>query len=89
VHHGLLVPGLVVAQRAGLAEFGLEQRLAEAGQVPVAEDAEAAGEQRPLYPVALAALGRQEPDYGLPTVSRSVILPPSRALRTVAPEARY
>jgi len=57
----LLVPGLVVAQCAGLAKFGFEQRLADPGEVAVAEDARAATEQGPLDPVALAALGGQEP----------------------------
>jgi hypothetical protein len=47
-------------------ELGLQQRLAHAGDVAVAEDAETAGEQRVGHAVPLAALGREEPDDGLP-----------------------
>ena len=65
VHHGLLVAGLVVAQRAGVAQLGLQQRLAEPGHVAVAEDAEAAGEEPVLDAVPLAALRGQEPDQRL------------------------
>src|SRR4029450_9136358 len=43
----------------------LAQRLAPAGHVAVAEDAEAAGEQPLLPPVALAVLVGQELDEGL------------------------
>ena len=41
----LLVAGLVVGQRAAGRELRLQQRLADAGDVAVAEDAEAAGEE--------------------------------------------
>jgi hypothetical protein len=56
VHHRLLVPGGHVAQ-AGLV---LEERLAEPGDVPVSEDAEHAGEERPFGTVSHRALRGQE-----------------------------
>ena len=55
VHHGLLVAGEDVGEARSLAgrrELVLQQRLADAGDVAVAEDAEAAGEQ--LLPLAVA-----------------------------------
>jgi hypothetical protein len=66
MHHGLLVAGLVIAERAGLEQFGLEQRLAQAGHVAVTEDAGAASEKPVLDPVPLGALRSQEPDDRLP-----------------------
>ena len=65
MHHALLVAGLEVPQAVGVVG-GLEQRLADAGDVAVAEDAEAAGEQRLLDAVALAALPGEEPHHCLP-----------------------
>ena len=65
MHHALLVAGLEVPQALGVVG-GLEQRLADAGDVAVAEDAEAASEQRLLDPVALAALLGEEPHHCLP-----------------------
>ena len=43
----------------------LQQRLPDAGDVAVAEDAEAAGDQPLLVAVALGVLGGQEADEGL------------------------
>ena len=57
VNHRLLVPGRHVAQ----PRLVLEERLAEPRDVPVAEDAEDAREERPLLAVAHGALRRQEP----------------------------
>ena len=61
MHHPLLVAALVV--RHGLEV--LEQRLSDARDVAVAEDAEAARHQPLLGPVALGVLVGQEPDEGL------------------------
>ncbi len=55
VHHRLLVAGQDVAQAAVLL-----QRLADAGDVAVAEDAQHPGEERLLHPVALDVLRGQE-----------------------------
>jgi hypothetical protein len=66
VHHGLFVAGLVIAERAGPEQFGLEQRLAKPGHVAVTEDAGAAGEKLVLDPVPLGPLRGQEPDDRLP-----------------------
>ncbi len=63
VHHGLLVAGHHVAQPGRPVRF--QQGLAQAGQVAVAEDAEAAGEQPLLHGVPLAVLRGQEPDHRL------------------------
>ena len=65
VHHGLLVAGLVVAQDVlGLAGvllvLALQQRLADAGDVAVTEDAPAAGEERGLDTVSLDVLHLEE-----------------------------
>ena len=60
VHHRLLVARQVVAQAAVLL-----QRLADAGDVAVAEDAEHAGEERRRRAVALDLLGGQERDQRL------------------------
>jgi hypothetical protein len=56
VDHRLLVAGLVVRQPGGIRQLGLEQRLTDAGDVAVAEDAEAAGEQLVAAAVALTVL---------------------------------
>ena len=61
MHHRLLVARVVEGQRVLL----LEQRLADAGDVAVAEDAEAARDQALLHAVALAVLDAQEPDQRL------------------------
>src|SRR5262249_20039918 len=65
VDHRLLVAGLVVGQRAGSLDLGLQQGLADAGDVAVAEDAEAAGEQLVLHAVPFAALRGEEADQRL------------------------
>ena len=70
VHHGLLVAAQHIAQRrlgTGLhrLDFGLQQGLAQAGHVAVAEDAEATGEELAAFTVALDVLVGQEPDGGL------------------------
>jgi hypothetical protein len=74
VHHGLLVPRLVVAERrrpwfvrhwlafARCAQFGLKQRLAEASDVAMAEDAEASGEEHVLHAITFGALRGEEAD---------------------------
>ena len=62
MHHGLLVAALVVRQLAGLVEFGLQQRLTDAGHVAVPEDAEAAGEELAPYAISLGVLLTQELD---------------------------
>ena len=61
VDHALLVAGHVVGEPVGI----LAQGLADAGDVAVAEDAEAAGDQALGIPVALAVLVGQELDQGL------------------------
>ena len=61
VHHRLLVAAQHVGQCLRLLELGLQERLPEAGDVAVAEDPEAAGEQLLLDAVALGVLHRQEP----------------------------
>src|SRR5204862_3756530 len=61
VHHRLLVPGLVVGEELR----ALVERLADPGDVAVAEDAEAAAEEPVLDPVALDELVREETDEGL------------------------
>ncbi len=53
MHHGLLVAAQDVGQRVGLLQLGLEQRLADAGDVAVAEDPETAGEELLLLAVGL------------------------------------
>ncbi len=61
MHHPLLAARLVVGQQLG----ALVERLADSGDVAVAEDAEAAAEEPLLDPVALNVLGREEPDQRL------------------------
>ena len=61
MHHRLLVAGVVEGHRLGV----LEQRLPDARDVAVPEDAEAAGDQPLLDPVALAELDAQEADQRL------------------------
>jgi hypothetical protein len=61
VDHPLLVAGLVVGEFVLI----LEQRLAYARDVAVAENAEAAGEEAPLLAVAFDVLVRQEADQRL------------------------
>ncbi len=63
--HPLLVAGQQVGQLGRAAELGLEQRLADAGDVAVAEDPEAAGDQAPALAVALGVLVGQEADERL------------------------
>ena len=68
MHHGLLVAAQHVSQlRLGTVRpmLGLQQRLADAGHVAVAEDAEAAGEELAALAVAFDVLVGQEPDRGL------------------------
>ena len=61
VHHRLLVAGVVEGHRLGL----LEQRLPDARDVAVTEDAETARDQPLLDAVALGVLDTQEPDQRL------------------------
>jgi hypothetical protein len=61
VHHRLLVARQVVGQRAAL----FVERLANAGDVPVAEDPEDAATQRLFAPIARRALPLQKPHHGL------------------------
>jgi 3D-(3,5/4)-trihydroxycyclohexane-1,2-dione acylhydrolase (decyclizing) len=65
----LLLPGDTFASRGPHPVLQqivvLAQRLAEAGDVAVAEDAEAAGEEAVALPVALDLLRGQEADEGL------------------------
>src|ERR671916_234720 len=56
VYHRLLVAGLVVREAVGV----LLERLADAGDVTVAEDTEAASEETSLRSVSLYVLLRQE-----------------------------
>ena len=65
VHHALLVAGQVVGQIRAPGQLGLEQGLADAGDVAVTEDAEASGDRRLLDAVPLAVLLGQEPDHRL------------------------
>ena len=65
VDHRLLVAGQVVRQVGRAVQLGLQQRLADAGDVAVAEDPEAAGDQPLLDAVALRVLGGQEPHQRL------------------------
>ena len=60
MHLCLLVAGLVIAKVRHLLEC-----LADACQVAVAKDAEAAREERQFAPVALHILGSQEADQRL------------------------
>ena len=61
MHHRLLVPALVVGQELG----ALVERLADAADVAVAEDAEAAAEEAVLDAVPLDVLHREEAQEGL------------------------
>ncbi|GAA3209448.1 hypothetical protein GCM10020256_06770 [Streptomyces thermocoprophilus] len=61
VHHRLLVAALVVRHHVRV----LDQRLAEARHVAVAEDAPGAGDQPVPGAVALGVLGGEEPHQGL------------------------
>jgi hypothetical protein len=65
VDHPLLVARQQVGQLGRSAQLGLEQRLADAGDVAVAEDPEAAGDQALLLAVALGVLAGQEADERL------------------------
>ena len=60
-----------------VGELVLQQGLAEAGDVAVAEDPEASGEQLLPLAVALAPLVRQEPDDGLGDGEADGLLRPS------------
>ena len=73
---------LVAREHVGHVVARLEQGLADAGDVAVAEDAEAAGDQPLLYPVALGVLVGQEPDQGLGDGQSHDQLPP----RGIRPE---
>ena len=66
MHHALLVAGLVIGQRARVVQLRLEQRLPDASDIAVAEDAEDTLDETVLDAVALAALGREETHDGLP-----------------------
>ena len=61
MHHRLLVAGRVVGEQV----LVLGQRLAQAGDVAVAEDAQAPGEEALAPAVALDVLGGEEADEGL------------------------
>ena len=61
MHHRLLVPALVVGQELR----ALVERLADAADVAVAEDAEAAAEEAVLDAVPLDVLRREEAQEGL------------------------
>ncbi len=61
VHHGLFVAALVVGHLRGV----LQQRLAEAGDVAVAEDAPGGADEPPPDAVALGVLGGEETDQRL------------------------
>ena len=65
VHHRLLVAALVIGQFSGRQQFGLQQRLAEAGDIAVPEDPEAAGEELALHAVPLRVLLSEEFHHGL------------------------
>ncbi len=56
VHHGLFVAALVVRHRVGV----LQQRLADAGDVAVAEDAPGGADEPLPHAVAFGVLGGQE-----------------------------
>ena len=71
VDHRLLVARRVVGQQVVV----LLQRLAEAGDVAVAEDAEAAGEEALAPPVALDVLGGEEADERLRDGEATVLMP--------------
>ena len=61
MHHRLLVARLVVGEQL----WALVERLADPGDVAVAEDPEAAAEEAVLHPVAFDVLLREEPDERL------------------------
>ncbi len=61
VHHRLLVARHVVREEVG----GFEERLADPGDIPVAEDPPAPGEEALLDAVAFDVLRRQEPEERL------------------------
>ena len=61
VHHGLLVAGLVIRQMLPV----FIQRLAQSGDVAVAEYAEDGGNEPLLHAVALAVLHGKIPDHRL------------------------
>ncbi len=61
VHHGLFVAALEVGQRA----FGLQERLADARDVAVAEDAPAGADEPAALPVPLGVLVGEELHQGL------------------------
>jgi hypothetical protein len=65
VHHGLLVAGHVVLQVRLARLLGLEQGLADARHVAVAEDAPATLDQPLPHAVAFGVLAGQEADQGL------------------------
>ena len=70
MHHGLLVAAQHISQRRLGAclrrlDLGLQQRLAHARHVAVAEDAEAACEELAAFAVAFDVLVGQEPNGGL------------------------
>ena len=83
---------LVAREHVGHLLALLEQRLADARHVAVTEDAEAAGDQPLLDPVALGVLVRQEPHerlgdgepHGASLLSRGSISWPSHVSRIQA-----
>lgn len=62
VHHRLLIAALVEGHRLGA---GLQQRLADAGDIAVPEDAPHPGDRPVPHPVPLGELHRQEADQCL------------------------
>ena len=60
MHHGLLVASQDVPQRLRLLQFGLEQRLADPGDIAMPEDPKAAGEELLLLAVGFGVLGSEE-----------------------------
>jgi hypothetical protein len=60
VHHGLLVATQDIAQRLGFFQLGLEQRLADPGNVSMPKDAQAAGEELLLFAIGFGVLGSEE-----------------------------
>ena len=68
MHHALLVAGQVVLQAVlplRRLDLVLQEGLAQTGHIPMAEDAEHAGEELLLLPVPLAVLVGEKADQGL------------------------
>ncbi len=65
MHHGLLIPRLIIGHQIGLIHVELFERLTDAGDVPVAENAEHAGDG-PLTQIPIhGPLVAEEPDQRL------------------------